>query len=136
MVRKQSLFIVALASLAFSSAVSAQGMGGAPGTHKGIGIGMQGDDQGVSVVSLLPGSPADKAGVKVGDQVVSIAGISIFDFDADKMRSIADTAKTITLIVMRSGEKKTFEIEPVVMNLSGPTPDHSAPGSAGQRSPR
>ena len=135
MIRKQSLATLALSLVVFSSSAQAQGMARPAGPHKGIGVGMQGDEQGVSVVSLLPGSPAEKAGVKVGDQVVSIAGVSIFDFDQDKMLSITDTAKTITFVVMRGGEKKTFQIEPVVMNLSGPPPHSDAAPEPG-RSPR
>jgi C-terminal processing protease CtpA/Prc len=97
---------------------------------------MQGDDQGIHVMTLVPGSPAEKAGVKVGDQVVSIAGISIFDFDADKMRTIADTAKTISFIVMRDGEKKTFQIEPAVINMPSTPPVAGPPGADTGKTPR
>src|SRR5262245_41036106 len=130
-------FIVAIGSLLFSSVAFAQGpSSGAPTPHRGIGVGMQGDDQGISVVSLVPGSPAEKAGVKVGDQVVSIAGISIFDFDANKMKTIADTAKTITFIVMRGGEKKTFEIEPAVITMPSSPSAPSSPGADTGKNPR
>jgi C-terminal processing protease CtpA/Prc len=100
---------------------------------------MQGDDQGVQVATIVPGSPAEKAGVKVGDKVISIAGVSIFDFDADKMRSIADTAKTITLVVMRGDEKKTFQIEPAVISMPSGDPASPAPsgsGATGKSNPR
>jgi len=134
MIRKNTLGLVAVALLVSNPAAFAQGMVHASGPYKGIGIGMQGDDQGIQVVSVMPGSPAEKVGVKVGDQLVSIAGISIFDFDVDKMRSITDTAKTVTVVVVRNSEKKTFEIEPVLMNMPGTSQAQPAPGPGG--SPR
>ncbi len=107
----------AVLALAFAvPASTARAQAAAPSAaHKSIGVQMQGDESGVQVVAVLPGSPSEKAGVKAGDQVVSIAGTSIFELDPEKLRSIADTAKSLAFVVVREGQKMTFDIVPAFL---------------------
>ena len=109
---------VILASGALSSVARAQAP--APAVHKTVGVALQGDQDGIQVTSLLPGAPAEKAGIRVGDQVISVAGISIFEFDKAKFQPLADTAKSIIFVVMRDGQKKTFEVVPAVVSAATP----------------
>src|SRR4051812_4568150 len=95
--------------------------------HKGIGVAMQGDENGVAVVKIVAGSPAEKAGVKIGDKVVSIAGVPVFDFDPEKARIITDTAKTIAFVVMRGDQKMTFQIVPAMVTMPGGTQVEKSP---------
>jgi len=85
--------------------------------RKGIGVALQGDENGVEVAKIVAGSPAEKAGVKIGDKVVSVAGIAVFDLDPDKLKAISDTAKTIAFVVMRGDQKMTFQIVPAMVTL-------------------
>src|SRR5437764_5601927 len=71
---------VAMAMASLVSAASA----GAQGPRKSIGVNLQGYESGLRVTSVLPGSPADKAGVKAGIQVTSIGGIMVEQLDPDK----------------------------------------------------
>jgi len=86
--------------------------------HRGIGVAMQGSPSGeIEVVKIAAGSPAEKAGVKIGDKVISVAGISVFDFDPETAKSVTDTAKTIDFVVMRGDQKLTFHIIPALVAI-------------------
>ena len=121
------LFVMAIASLVSAATAGAQG------PRKSIGVMLQGDESGLRVGNVLPGSPADKAGVKAGDQVMSIGGIMVEQLDPDKMRTIMDTAKVIALVVQRSGKPLTFKLTPAML-----TPPPMAPPSppSGNGQPR
>jgi regulator of sigma E protease len=52
-----------------------------------------------------PGSPAERAGFKTGDQVVSVDGQSITDFDQIKMRVLLSSDTPLNFIVDRAGRR-------------------------------
>ena len=85
-----------------------------PGQHKSIGVGLmkQGEDP-MQVSMVRPGSPAEKAGLKVGDQIVSIAGIAPEELDPDRLHSISDTAAAVAFVVVRDGKTLTLDVKPV-----------------------
>lgn len=81
-----------------------------------------------SVLTVVPGGPADKAGVKAGDALVSVDGITFTDAGARtgkdaptydetlRAREQLDKAMadgTGTLIVERGGERRTLTVTPV-----------------------
>ena len=82
------------------------------GQVTGIGceIGVRGDQP--SVLRVIVGSPAEKAGIKAGDVFVSVNGESVVGQDsstvAQKIRGDAGTSVKIT--VMRGSELKEFTI--------------------------
>jgi len=95
--------------------------------HAFLGVGLRvdpADTLGVRVVKVSPGSPAEAAGIRVGDRILAIEG--------SEMR----TADEITAIVrgMRPGDDisltilRDAEIKPLVASLGAASPD-SAPGS-------
>jgi len=64
-------------------------------------------------------SPADKVGLKAGDEIVSIDDIPVKKFggqsqDSVLWRIVRSEGKTIKIQVKRDGELKTFEPEPVI----------------------
>lgn len=84
------------------------------GNFVGIGIYMVADkDSGRVVVYYpIPESPAEEAGIKAGDQIVSVNGN---EYTADDFNTIADYIKgeegtKVKLVVDRDGEKIEFEI--------------------------
>ena len=84
------------------------------GNFVGIGIYMIADkDSGRVVVYYpIPESPAEKAGVKAGDQIISVDGT---EYTADDFDNIADYIKgeegsSVKLVIDRNGEKLEFEI--------------------------
>jgi predicted metalloprotease with PDZ domain len=120
LIEASMLRLLALLLLLIGPATSTLAAQDAP--RKGVGMIIEGDGETFEVSDVISGSPAEKAGIKPGDKLVSIAGISIFDIQPETMRAIADTAKTIAIIVMRGEQKMTFNVTPAVMNLPTGTP--------------
>ena len=82
------------------------------GEFGGVGIEVTQEDGLIKVISPIDGTPAAKAGIKSGDRIAGIDGISIAGLplnDAiDKMRGPAGSK--ITLTILREGEKKPFDV--------------------------
>lgn len=84
------------------------------GNFVGIGIYMVADEDSGRVVVYypIPESPAERAGIKAGDLIISVDGIEYTSEDFD---SIADYIKgeegtNVKLVVERDGERLTFDI--------------------------
>ena len=72
-------------------------------------------DHGVVVVDLVPGGPADSAGLKIKDVVVAMDGQSIVTFAQFQTFLILRTlGESITVDILRGSEKLTLQI-PVVL---------------------
>ncbi len=64
---------------------------------------------------LKPGSPAEKAGLRVGDRVKSINDAPIGSFEQVRMAVVlADPLEPLSIVVERDGEELTKDIEPQV----------------------
>jgi hypothetical protein len=72
-----------------------------------------GDVDGMLVSDVRPGGPAEKAGVTGGDIVVEFAGRSIGNLQdySDALRG-AKVGETVTLVVIRDGERVSLSITP------------------------
>jgi regulator of sigma E protease len=57
-------------------------------------------------------SPADKAGLQVGDDIMSIDGIEIRGGSDLKTAAFDKPAKELTIRVLRSGQEQTFKVTP------------------------
>lgn len=83
------------------------------GTFVGIGIYMTADqNKGIIVYYPIPESPAEKAGIKSGDIIVSVDGI---EYGYEDFNDISDHIKgeegtNVKIVVNRDGEEKEFEI--------------------------
>jgi C-terminal processing protease CtpA/Prc len=66
------------------------------------------------VVAVRPGTPADAAGLKVGDIVVEVDGKSILGAEGYRhlVSSQSKPARTLTLTVLRNGQRQTITITP------------------------
>lgn len=67
--------------------------------------------EGAIIVQIIPGSPADKAGVQKGDVVIEFGGKKISNME----ELIAEIRKhevgdTVSLTIVRNGEKKTLDL--------------------------
>ena len=65
---------------------------------------------------VLPNNPADVAGIKAGDKIISIDGHKITHFmgmgDSVIWRIVTSTADIIPIVVQRGNEIKTFDVAP------------------------
>lgn len=78
----------------------------------GISIAPSGD--GVGIQHVIPGLPAEKAGLKVGDNVKTIDGRSIPD--VARFRLVASSQKPgakVPIQIERDGKKMTVELVPI-----------------------
>jgi serine protease Do len=68
--------------------------------------------KGALVAELVPGGPAEKAGVMPGDVVLSVNGHPVKD-STDLTRQVAasHTGDTLSLVVMRAGSEKTINVK-------------------------
>ncbi len=67
----------------------------------------------LGVRDVFPGSPADRAGLKAGDAIVSINGQQVHSLNA-VMSSLQQThGKPVTLIVQRNGQTVTLNATPI-----------------------
>lgn len=69
----------------------------------------------VTITDVQEGMPAEKAGLKEGDKIVSLDGKPVPAL-AEMIESLEVTKdKPITLTVLRKGEQKTFTLQPVLL---------------------
>ncbi len=91
-------------------------LGGARGRDRGQALnGRQGDGRvGATVFAILPDSPAEKAGVRIGDRIV---GIGVFETSTEAemafRRNILRPGVAIIYRIIRDGEEIELEVEPV-----------------------
>ncbi|HYH79609.1 MAG TPA: PDZ domain-containing protein [Longimicrobium sp.] len=111
--------LVALA-LALPGALSAQDR---PGDERRTGGGYMGilfgwDEQGrAEVRDVVPGSPADRAGVRRGDEVVRLNGRTADEDAVDDLREELDSGETVRIVLRRDGREEERTI------VAGPRPD-------------
>lgn len=82
------------------------------GTFSGVGAEIGIKNNKLTVIAPIPGSPADKAGIKAGDEIAKINGESTsgmpLDTAVNKIRGKAGT--DVTLTIERSGTTKDYKI--------------------------
>lgn len=76
-----------------------------------IGCTFLGSEAGVAVTRVNPDSPAEKAGIQVGDRIVSVDGLKVrAAYDAGRPSLYKQPGDTMVFEVERKGETKKFEI--------------------------
>jgi len=73
----------------------------------------------VTVTDLEHGMPAETAGIKVGDEILTVNGQPIPALEAmiETLKSTGD--KPIPITVRRDGQEKTFTVQPVLADIPG-----------------
>ena len=99
------------------------------GEYGGIGIEVTSEDGAVKVITPMDGSPAIRAGIKTGDKLIAVDGVSILGLPLDeavkKMRGPIGTAIDIT--IAREGvepfiakvTRETIVLKPVTTKIEG-----------------
>jgi regulator of sigma E protease len=73
----------------------------------------------VRVMSVLPGSPADRAGLMPGDAIVAVDGSVVTDTPAVRDRTSMVDGAPIALGIDRSGERLEFAVTPETLAETG-----------------
>jgi S1-C subfamily serine protease len=66
---------------------------------------------GLLISALVPGGPAEQAGVLIGDIVVRVAGEAASDLPAMSAALASSVGKSATLAIVRGGEAKELQVE-------------------------
>ncbi|MGN0702434.1 MAG: S41 family peptidase [Lentihominibacter sp.] len=83
----------------------------ATGDYSGIGITFSEDERGMYVIlSVSPDSPAEKAGIKEGDFIITVDGEEYQDSDVMAAAIRGKAGTEVTVEIARDGEKKEFRI--------------------------
>ncbi len=83
------------------------------GEYEGIGAYVDTTTEYLTITSPMPGSPAERAGLMPGDQIVAIDGNDMTGIDAElaRLRVIGPAGTTVHLTVFREGEKELLEFD-------------------------
>jgi len=91
------------------------------GNFEGVGMEIGIKDGALSVISPLKGSPAEAAGIKTGDKIITIDGQTAVDLSTDKAVKLIRGPKgtTVKISILREGNSKplNFEITRAVINI-------------------
>jgi carboxyl-terminal processing protease len=82
------------------------------GSYEGIGAWVDATKEYLTIVSPMPGSPAEKAGLLPGDMVIAIDGEDMTGIDGNlAIRKVLGPAGTkVTLTIYREGEGEPFDV--------------------------
>ena len=91
------------------------------GSYYGIGAQIyQNEENNVTVSTIFANSPAEKAGLQIGDTFISIDGESALGKTPTEVANVLRSSKTkkATVVVKRGEEEKTIEIEKAVVEIN------------------
>jgi carboxyl-terminal processing protease len=82
------------------------------GSYEGIGAWVDATRDYLTIVSPMPGSPAESAGLLPGDQIIAVDGEDMTGIDGNlAIRKVIGPAGTsVTLTVYREGENEPFDV--------------------------
>jgi carboxyl-terminal processing protease len=93
------------------------------GSYEGIGAWVDTDAEYLTIVSPMPGSPAEQAGLEPGDRVVAVDGEDVTGIDANLVirRVLGPAGSTVKLTIAREGEVELLEFEIVRAEIEVPS---------------
>ena len=80
------------------------------GSFVGLGIELKAQQQSLAIISVISGSPADEAGIRGGERIVEIDGVSTTDIStdeaADLLKGAEGSAADISVVDAQGGVRK------------------------------
>ncbi|HEY45258.1 MAG TPA: S41 family peptidase [Anaerolineae bacterium] len=83
------------------------------GSYEGIGSWVDPDAEFLTIVSPMKDSPAERAGLKPGDEIVAVDGEDMTGVDGNVVirRVLGPAGTTVRLTIRREGEPELFDVE-------------------------
>jgi carboxyl-terminal processing protease len=83
------------------------------GEYEGIGAWVSTDKEYLTITNPMPGSPAEKAGLQPGDQIIAIDGNDMTGIDPELVRRkvLGPKDSKVVLTILREGTDKSFDVE-------------------------
>lgn len=91
------------------------------GEFGGIGVTLTRNPEGLSEISaIVPGGPADRAGIRRGDVIVSIDGIDVAQKSLDEISRMlrGEVGRSVVVVTRRAGEARSFTITRETIRMS------------------
>ncbi len=81
--------------------------------YEGIGAWVDVSSDYLTIISPMPGSPAEEAGLKSGDKVIAIDGEDMTGIDGELVRQqvLGPKGSTVTLTILRESQQNTFDVD-------------------------
>lgn len=82
------------------------------GEYEGIGAWVDPDQKYLTIVSPMPGSPAEKAGLKPGDQIIAVDGEDMTGIDGNLVirQVVGPAGSQVTLTILREDTPEPFDV--------------------------
>jgi carboxyl-terminal processing protease len=83
------------------------------GSYEGIGAWVDPDGEYLTIISPMPNSPAEEAGLESGDEIIAINGQDMTGVEGNQVirQVMGPAGSTVTLTVRREGEPEPFDVE-------------------------
>ncbi len=83
------------------------------GEYDGIGAWVDPTGEYLTIISPMPGSPAERAGLKPGDKVIAIDGEDMTGLDGEvvRLKVLGPAGSVVRLTILREGEPEPLEFE-------------------------
>lgn len=96
------------------------------GEYEGIGAWVDPDAEYLTIVSPMPDSPAEEAGLKPGDEIIAIDGEDMTGIDGNLViRSVLGPAGSkVVLTIRREGEPELFDVTITRAKITIPSVEH------------
>jgi carboxyl-terminal processing protease len=93
------------------------------GSYEGIGAWVDPDTEYLTIVSPMPGSPAEQVGLRPGDEVIAIDGEDMTGIDGNLVirRVMGPAGTTVHLTIRREGVAESLEFEVVRARIVVPS---------------
>jgi carboxyl-terminal processing protease len=81
-------------------------------SYVGIGIGLEQQKESITIPTVYPDSPADRAGIEEGDLIISIDGRTAFGLTLEQIAELLQGKEgtNVTIVVQRGEEARSFDM--------------------------
>lgn len=94
-------------------------LSGVPTVLQDLPVGSTVENRTVRITNVLPGMPAEKAGIQVGDEVVSVAGVKAQDYEQVRNEILKAGEQPLDIVVKTDEMERTVNVQPTLVKELG-----------------